>query len=36
VSGKFTAHELKGQVGRGGRAVHITTVNGSIKLTKAL
>jgi hypothetical protein len=36
VSGKFTKHDLKGQVGRGGRAVHLTTVNGSIKLKKAL
>jgi hypothetical protein len=36
VSGKFTGHEVKGQVGKGGRAVNITTVNGSIKLTKAL
>jgi hypothetical protein len=36
VSGKFTGHELKGRVGRGGREVHITTVNGAIKLKKAL
>ncbi len=36
VSGKFTAHELKGRLGQGGRAVHLTTVNGSIKLKKAL
>jgi hypothetical protein len=36
VSGKFMKHEVRGQVGRGGRAVHITTVNGSITLKKAL
>jgi hypothetical protein len=36
VDGKFTAHELKGRVGRGGRDLHITTVNGSIKLKKAV
>jgi hypothetical protein len=36
VSGRFTKHDMKGQVGRGGRAVHITTVNGSITLKKAL
>jgi hypothetical protein len=36
VYGKFTKHDLKGQVGRGGRAVHLTTVNGSIKLKKAV
>lgn len=36
VSSRFASHELKGQVGRGGRAVHITTINGSIKLKKAL
>jgi DUF4097 and DUF4098 domain-containing protein YvlB len=36
VSGKFTGHELKGRVGRGGREVHITTVNGAIRLKKAL
>jgi hypothetical protein len=36
VSGRFTSHEVKGQVGQGGRAVHLTTVNGSITLKKAL
>jgi hypothetical protein len=36
VNGKFTAHDVKGQVGRGGRKVDITTVNGSIRLKKAL
>lgn len=35
VSGKFTTRNLKGTVGRGGREVRITTVNGSIQLTKA-
>ncbi len=35
VSGKFTSHSLQGTVGRGGRGVHITTVNGSITLKKA-
>lgn len=36
VNGKFTAHDLKGRVGRGGRDVHVTTVNGSIRLKRAL
>lgn len=36
VSGKFTSHSLQGTVGRGGREVKITTVNGSIKLKKAI
>lgn len=35
VTGKFTTHALKGTLGRGGRDVHITTVNGSITLKKA-
>ena len=35
VTGKFTTHSLKGTVGRGGRDVRITTVNGSIQLKKA-
>jgi len=35
VSGKFTTHSLKGTVGRGGREVRVTTVNGSIQLKKA-
>lgn len=35
VTGKFTTHSLKGTVGRGGREVRITTVNGSIQLKKA-
>ena len=35
VSGKFTTHNLKGAVGRGGREVRVTTVNGSIQLKKA-
>lgn len=33
--GKFTSHSLKGTLGRGGREVRITTVNGSIQLKKA-
>ena len=32
---KFTSHSLKGTLGRGGREVRITTVNGSIQLKKA-
>ena len=36
VTGKFTSHSLQGTVGRGGRDVKITTVNGSIKLKKAI
>lgn len=36
VNGKFTSHGVKGQLGRGGREVHIQTVNGSIRLKKAL
>jgi len=35
VTGKFTKHTLKGTLGRGGRDVHITTVNGSVQLKKA-
>jgi|GEM_PF-589718 len=35
VTGKFTKHSLKGTLGRGGRDVHITTVNGSVQLKKA-
>jgi len=36
VTSRFTSHALKGQVGQGGRAVRLTTVNGSITLKKAL
>jgi putative adhesin len=36
VSGKFTSHSLQGTVGQGGRDVKITTVNGSIRLKKAI
>ena len=36
VTGKYVSHKLKGTLGGGGRAVHITTVNGSITLKKAL
>lgn len=36
VNGKFMGHDVKGTLGRGGRLVHLETVNGSIKLKKAL
>jgi putative adhesin len=36
VTGKFVSHELHGSLGRGGRPVRITTVNGSINLKKAI
>jgi putative adhesin len=36
VNGKFTGRNVKGTLGRGGRAVHLKTVNGSIKLKKAI
>jgi DUF4097 and DUF4098 domain-containing protein YvlB len=36
VTGRFTSHSLKGTVGGGGRDVHITTVNGSVTLKKAI
>ena len=34
VNGKFTGRNVEGTLGRGGRAVHLETVNGSIKLKK--
>lgn len=36
ASGRFTSHKLQGTVGKGGREVKITTVNGSITLKKAI
>ena len=36
VNGKFAGRKLKGTLGRGGREVHLVTVNGSIKLKKAV
>ncbi len=36
VTGKYMAHKLRGTLGNGGRRVHITTVNGSITLKKAI
>jgi hypothetical protein len=36
VNGKFTGRNIKGTLGRGGRTVHLQTVNGSIKLKKAI
>jgi len=35
VNGKFTSHDVEGTLGRGGREVHLETVNGSIHLHKA-
>lgn len=35
VNGKYAGHDVAGTVGRGGRKVSLTTVNGSIKLKKA-
>jgi DUF4097 and DUF4098 domain-containing protein YvlB len=35
VNGKFTAHDVEGTLGRGGREVHLETVNGSVHLHKA-
>ena len=35
VNGKFTRHDVDGTLGRGGREVHLETVNGSIHLHKA-
>ena len=34
VSGRFAGRRLEGKLGAGGRRVHITTVHGSINLTK--
>jgi hypothetical protein len=36
VSGKFVSHKLAGTLGTGGRAVKISTVNGSVHVKKAL
>jgi len=36
VSGKFMGHDAVGTVGRGGRRVRLETVNGSIRLKKAV
>lgn len=36
VNGKFAGHDVAGTVGRGGRKVSLKTVNGSIKLKKAV
>ena len=36
VNGKFAGRHIKGTLGRGGRAVHLETVNGSIKMKKAV
>ena len=35
TTGKLVAHRATGDVGRGGRRVEITAVNGSIQLKKA-
>jgi Toastrack DUF4097 len=32
VSGHLDKHQLKGRIGRGGRALHVETTNGSIRL----
>lgn len=36
ASGTFTSHKLQGIIGSGGRELHITTVNGSIRLKKLM
>ncbi len=36
VNGQFTGRNVKGTLGRGGREVHLETVNGSIRLKKAV
>jgi hypothetical protein len=36
VGGKFAGRKLHATLGRGGRVVHLETVNGSIKLKKAI
>ncbi|HEX4599850.1 MAG TPA: hypothetical protein VH116_00550 [Gemmatimonadales bacterium] len=35
VSGKFVGHSLRGTLGRGGRRVHLVTVNGGVALKHA-
>ncbi|HEX4575296.1 MAG TPA: hypothetical protein VH158_09205 [Gemmatimonadales bacterium] len=34
VSGKYVGHSLRGTVGRGGRRVHLVTVNGAVALKR--
>ena len=36
VNGKFMGRNVKGTLGRGGRNVHLETVNGSIRMKKAI
>ena len=36
VNGKFMGRNVKGTLGRGGRNVHLETVNGSIRMKKAV
>ncbi len=36
VNGKFAGRNMKGTLGRGGREVHLVTVNGSIRMKKAV
>ena len=36
VNGKFLGRNVKGTLGRGGREVHLETVNGSIRMKKAV
>jgi DUF4097 and DUF4098 domain-containing protein YvlB len=36
VSGKYAGRSVKGTLGRGGRTVHLETVNGSIRMKKAI
>ncbi len=36
VNGQFTGRHVKGTLGRGGRDVHLETVNGSIKMKRAV
>ncbi|PYP37829.1 MAG: hypothetical protein DMD46_03880 [Gemmatimonadetes bacterium] len=36
VSGQFAGRKLKGTLGQGGRTVHLETVNGSIRMKKAI
>lgn len=36
VTGKFAGRRIKGTLGRGGRTVHLETVNGSIRMKKAI
>src|SRR3989454_837529 len=36
VNGKFMGRNVKGTLGRGGRNVHLETVNGSIRMKKVV